>query len=350
MGAKADQKADETINGVAAYDAQVVPASGAKQGPAFASAAGSGLDAHHPFMARVLSVRELHGPGSDRGCVHVEVDVSGSKITYAHGDHVAVHAQNTPAVVKEVAAMLGHPSPDKDVAVTLRRPSPSAPNGAASSGLAPPPFPGPLSLRLAIAYFADVLSSPHKDCLWALAAFASAPEEAQRLRRLSLPEGKDEYTAYITKSHRSLLEVLRDFPSMRPLPIGAFFGSLAPRLQPRFYSISSSPALHPSCVHITAAVVRDVMPTGRVHEGIASTWMQRCLGAGAGGAAPTGGAPVPVFIRHSNFKLPKDPSVPIIMVGPGTGLAPFRGFLQERMALKKSGEGALLPALWFRGL
>ena len=234
-------------------------------------------------------------------------------------------------MVEEVAAILGHLSPSNDVVVTLRRPSASAPNGAASAGLGKPPFSGPVPLRTAIGYFADVLSSPNKTCLWALAAFASDASESQRLRRMALPEGKDEYSEYITKPHRSLLEVLRDFPSTRPLPIGAFFGSLAPRLQPRFYSISSSPALHANVMHITAAVVKDTMPSGRVHEGIASTWMQRSLLGGASSA------PVPVFVRHSSFKLPSDPTVPVIMIGPGTGLAPFRGFLQERDALQKSG-------------
>ena len=229
--------------------------------------------------------------------------------------------------------MLGHPSPSSEVVVTLRRPPASAPNGAASAGLDRPPFSGPLPLRSAIGYFADVLSSPNKTCLWALAAFASNASESQRLRRMSLPEGKEEFSEYITKPHRSLLEVLRDFPSTQPLPIGAFFGTLAPRLQPRFYSISSSPMMHPNTMHITAAVVKDTMPTGRVHEGIASTWMQKSLLKGASFA------PVPVFVRHSSFKLPSDPSVPIIMIGPGTGLAPFRGFLQERASLNKSGEG-----------
>jgi len=240
-------------------------------------------------------------------------------------------------VIEEVASMLGHPSPSGDVLVTLRRPSAAAPNGAASSGLSRPPFSGPLPLRSAIGYFADVLSSPNKTCLWALAAFASNPAESQRLRRMALPEGKDEYSEYIAKPHRSLLEVLRDFPSTQPVPIGAFFGSLAPRLQPRFYSISSSPALHPTAMHITAAVVKDTMPTGRVHEGIASTWLQRSLLGGAPHAT------VPVFVRHSSFKLPSDPSVPVIMVGPGTGLAPFRGFLQERATLQTSGESLSHP-------
>jgi hypothetical protein len=132
---------------------------------------------------------------------------------------------------------------------------------------------------------------------------------------------------YIFKPHRSLLEVLHAFPSAKP-SIGAFFGCIAHRLQPRFYSISSSPKQHATSVHVTCAVVKDTMPTGRVHEGVCSTWLQR-----EGHLAE-----VPVFIRHSHFRLPADPSTPIIMIGPGTGFAPFRGFLQERAALQKSGE------------
>ena len=75
----------------------IVPAAaaGAKQAPAFPSSDSSGLDAHHPFMARITRVQELHGKGSDRACVHIEVDFSGSKISYKHGDHIAVHAQNS---------------------------------------------------------------------------------------------------------------------------------------------------------------------------------------------------------------------------------------------------------------
>lgn len=159
---------------------------------------------------------------------------------------------------------------------------------------------------------------------------------------------------------------------------------MAPHLQPRFYSISSSPRLHPHSVHITCAVVRETMPSGRQHEGerpvfllpasrmvwdrnaqrsgchkvqqqhgllaqsrllrapltsaptarhpaaagVASNWLAR---------AKKGGS-VPVFVRRSTFRLPASPATPVVMVGPGTGLAPFRGFIQERAALKKSGE------------
>lgn len=225
-------------------------------------------------------------------------------------------------VVQEVAAMLGT---DLDTVVTLRKPPASAPTAA---GLADPPCRGPVTLRTLLSYFTDVLASPHRDALLALASVATNPDEAARLSRLASPAGKEEYVAYIGKVHRSLLEVMRDFPSARP-SLGVFFGGVAPRLQPRFYSISSSPALHAKSVHLTVAVVKDVMPTGRTHHGIASSWLQRC--------ALTSGASVPVFVRHSHFKLPKDPSTPVVMVGPGTGLAPFRGFLQERAALQSSG-------------
>ena len=214
---------------------------------------------------------------------------------------------------------------DLDTVITLRKPPASAPTAA---GLADPPCRWPVTLRTLLSYFTDVLASPHRDALLALASVATNPDEAARLSRLASPAGKEEYVAYIGKVHRSLLEVMRDFPSARP-SLGVFFGGVAPRLQPRFYSISSSPALHAKSVHLTVAVVKDVMPTGRTHHGIASSWLQRC--------ALTPGASVPVFVRHSHFKLPKDPSTPVVMVGPGTGLAPFRGFLQERAALQSSG-------------
>lgn len=122
---------------------------------------------------------------------------------------------------------------------------------------------------------------------------------------------------------------MADFPSARP-SLGLFFGCIAPRLAPRFYSISSGASAHPRSVHVTCAVVRDVMPTGRVHDGVASSYLQHCKP----------GERVPVFVRRSTFKLPADASAPVIMVGPGTGLAPFRGFLQERAAALRAGGGA----------
>ena len=317
VGAISEHSADDSPVVIPAYDVVIMP-DGTKPAPPFPK--GSGYTMHSPFLATVTCVKELHTAASDRSCVHVEIDLSGSTVQYEHGDHIAIFAQNSPEVVEEVAALLG-----VSLGTMFRL---SRPPGLtiAGAGLEEPPFAGPLSLRTALSYFADVHTSPHKDSLLALAAHATDPAHAECLRQLGSHAGRVEYAEYVAKHHRSLIEVMRDFPSCHP-PLGVFFGSVAPRLQPRFYSISSSPKLHPASVHVTCALVRDVMPTGRVHEGVCSTWLKQ----------HAAGSMVPVFIRHSHFKLPAEPSTPVIMVGPGTGLAPFRGFLQERAALIKSG-------------
>lgn len=109
---------------------------------------------------------------------------------------------------------------------------------------------------------------------------------------------------------------------------GAFFGSIAPRLQVRFYSISSGPGLHPKAVHITCAYIREATPTGRLHEGVCSQQFSRLQP----------GDTVSAYIRRSPLHLPQNVSDPIVMVGPGTGLAPFRGFLQQRAHMLAQGK------------
>lgn len=116
-------------------------------------------------------------------------------------------------------------------------------------------------------------------------------------------------------------------------PAGVFFGSIAPRLQPRFYSLSSGPGPNPKSLHVTCAVVNDITPTGRTHQGVGSTWL----------AAMKPGNKMPSFVRRSTFRLPRQLDVPIVMIGPGTGLAPFRGFLQQRAWLQKK-SGAPFPS------
>lgn len=166
-----------------------------------------------------------------------------------------------------------------------------------------------------------------------LASKTECPPEKKRLEQLADPH-QEEYTDYVLKSKRTVLELLEEFKSVT-LTFADYL-AITPNLRPRFYSISSSSKAHPDSVHLTVGVVRGKTPTGRLHIGACSDYL----------ANLKPGDPIRVFIKDTKtaFRLPKDPSVDVIMIGPGTGFAPMRGFLQDRQATeaKEKGSNTLL--------
>lgn len=282
---------------------------------------------HMTHMARIATVRELHTERSDRSCLHVELDISDVDVIYETGDHVALLPENCSEIVEAAGASLGV---SLDTVFSLEIPE-SNPQDLEA------PFPGPVTLRNALSKYADLTNPPQKSSLKMLSAFATDPIEAEKLILLASPEGRDEFNQFVHNNAMSLLELMQAFPSAKP-NLGSFFGCICPRIQPRYYSISSSPFYTPGHIHITAAVIHEKKPTGKIHKGVCTNWL----------SIQSPGSLAPMHIRRSHFKLPSDPNVPIVMVGPGTGIAPFRGFLQHRASLAAKGS-TLGPALLFFG-
>jgi len=285
---------------------------------------GTGTDLNNPYLAKILVNRELHSAQSDRSCRHIEIELIPS-IKYEPGDHLGVFPENHPSVVEAAAQRLGV---DLDSYFTLF-------NTKDSKIVI-----GPCTVRQALTQWCDLTNPPRKGVIKVLAALATSPEEKQRLELLSDDEKHEPYGKYIKEDMRNVIELLEEFPSVK-IPFDHFV-EIVPRLAPRYYSISSSLKENPNRVHITSVVVEFIKPTKRRHIGVCTNWLLKQI--------PSEGhfPQVPIYVRRSTFHLPKQLKVPLVMIGPGTGLAPFRGFIQERSFLEKV-EGVKSENLLFFG-
>ena len=258
----------------------------------------------HPFPATHPVNRPLSGAGSGKDTRHHEISLAGSGLSYEVGDSLGLFAANNPALVAEIIATLGATG---DATVT----------GSDA-------VPKPLRAALTTDY---VITQPSKEFLKALVERAG--EAAGPLRDLTAdPAQKKALEDYLWG--REFIDFLRAHPSVR-WTAEEFVKTLR-KLQPRLYSIASSLRANPESVHLTVATVR-YESHGRPREGVASTFLAERWPAGE-----TAG----VFIHTAkHFRLPEDPATPVIMVGPGTGVAPFRAYLQERQASGARGKNWL---------
>ena len=238
-------------------------------------------------VTRLLVSERLTGAASGKDVRRIVLDLSGTGITYAPGDSLGVVVRNDPALVEAVLTRLDSTGDD--------------------------------ALREALSAERDI-ARPLDRTLDLLAGAARDPREGAALRRLA--DGEDG----AEPADADLLDLLEAFPSARP-PVADLVASL-PTLKPRLYSIASSLRATPGRVELCVGVVREAR-RGRLRDGVASCHLAFRAEA------------VPAYAQTSHFRLPERVETPVIMVGPGTGIAPFRAFLQERAALGIKGRSWL---------
>lgn len=273
----------------------------------------------NPIKCKTINCRELYK--GDRSCMHIEFDLKGEMIGYKTGDHLVVFPENDSELVDMLGSLL---KIDLDTVISMK----CLDIHSARSSI----IPNPCTFRTAFTYYVDIASTPRVQPLREMSAYVTDEREKKLFDLLcsSSPEGREKYNDWIIKGCRNIVQVINDISTFRP-PADLLIEVL-PRLQPRYYSISSSNIVDPDRVSITGVVVEYKTPAGYTNKGVATNYLKKnCL--------LNQGAPVsiPICFIKSQFRLPPIKSntmAPIIMIGPGTGLAPFRGFLHEIQHLR----------------
>ncbi|GGH77823.1 sulfite reductase (NADPH) flavoprotein alpha-component [Pullulanibacillus pueri] len=252
----------------------------------------------HPFQAEVLENLNLSGRGSNKENRHLELSLEGSNLEFEPGDSLGIYPENDPALVDRIIAEMQW---DPEAPVTINKV-------------------GEVPLRIALLshYEITILTKP-------LMEKAAQLSSNGQLKALVAPGNEEKLKAYI--DGRDLLDLLHDY-SPWEVPAKEILGILR-KLPARLYSIASSYKANPDEVHLTIGTVR-FHAHGRDRAGVCSV---QC----AERVKP--GDKLSVYVhKNPNFRLPADPDAPVIMIGPGTGVAPFRSFLEEREEIGATGK------------
>lgn len=290
----------------------------------------------HPYLSTIKETRELFN-SSTRSCVHAEFDLSDSNLRYTTGDHLAIWPSNANENVEKFLACFGLKE-KRNTVFSLQ----------ALDSTVSVPFPVPIYYEAAVRHHMEISGPISRQTFVSIAPFA--PNEEVKKKLLALGNDKN---LFATEIHEKLLNLadallkVSDGQTWDSVPF-VFLVELIPSLQPRYYSISSSSASEKSVVHVTA-VVEAEEHDGHLVTGVATNLLkdietkQNKTGVKAAVTYDLKGPhgkfqnfKLPVHVRRSTFKMPSNPSTPIILVGPGTGVAPMRGFIRERCAILKN--------------
>ena len=285
-----------------------------------------------PSPMKLLTNNELQNKAganaSERSTRHIEVQLPAG-LSYRVGDHLSVVPRNDPALVDAVARRFGFLPSDQ---IRLQ---------VAEGRRAQLPVGEAVSVGRLLADFVELQQVATRKQIQIMSEHTNCPVTKPKLLAFVGDDAAsaERYRAEIHARRKSVFDLLEEYPACE-LPLHAYLEMLS-LVAPRYYSISSSPSVDPSRCSVTVAVVEGPAASGRgIYKGICSNYL----------AGRRVGETIQATVRETKagFRLPDDPAVPIIMIGPGTGLAPFRGFLQQRAA-SKAGGATLGPAMLFFG-
>ncbi|XP_040262017.1 NADPH-dependent diflavin oxidoreductase 1 isoform X1 [Bufo bufo] len=248
----------------------------------------------------------------------IEFDISGSGIQYSPGDVVMIQPQNSPEDIQKFCSLLRL---DPGSVFVLEPHDPDT--------LVPSHLPRPCSVQHLVERYLDIRCVPRRSLFQLLAYFSPDEQEREKLQEFSSAAGQEELYTYCNRPRRTTLEVLIDFPHTTSSIPADYLLELIPRIRPRAFSIASSMQAHPNRLQILMAVVQYKTRLQEVRRGLCSSWLASI--------SPEDGTRVPLWVKKGSLKFPSDPDTPLVMVGPGTGVAPFHSSIQERAALGKPG-------------
>ena len=281
-------------------------------------------------LACVLVNKELRNKrasGQDDGSTrHIEIDLRGSGLRYETADNLAVLPENDEASVAALARALGY-NLDDLVSVT-----PLSENG----GDFKYSIPNPCTVRDILTRYYDIKGLPRVSTVAQLLPYVTDRAQAAWLSSLLRKEKRAHLKAYIEDNGKSIADLIVNELSAIQLPLVDFL-HIMPHMQPRYYTISSSSSVHPDSVHITVSVTAFALKSGRPFRGLCSGYLQD----------KAAGSKLRIFVRASSFRLPKSLGTPVVMIGPGTGIAPMRALLQERQFQSKKENVASSNTLYF---
>ncbi|MBN3304291.1 NOS1 protein, partial [Amia calva] len=272
------------------------------------------------YGAKLITRQNLQSPKSSRSTIFLRLHTNSyDSLRYRPGDHLGVFSGNHEDLVTSLIDKLEDAPPLNQIVKVEFLEERTTALGVISNWTDENRTP-PCTIFQAFKYFLDITTPPSPLLLQQFASLATNDKQRKKLEVLS--KGLQEYEQWKWYNNPTIVEVLEEFPSLQ-IPSTLLLTQL-PLLQPRYFSISSSPDTYPEEIHLTVAVVsyRTRDGEGPLHHGVCSSWLNRIETDEI----------VPCFVRGApSFCMPKDPNVPCILVGPGTGIAPFRSFWQQRL-------------------